>query len=64
MKKKELKKIAERLAQLEIIISESTDNIERLNAKNEVLDISSRIVDIEDLMAIDELVQEILEQKS
>lgn len=62
MKRKELKKLAKRLAELELIIEHSDDHEERLRAQNEVLDISSRVVSIEDMLALDEMTQEILEK--
>lgn len=62
MKRKELKKLAQRLAELEMIIEHSDDHEARLKAQNEVLDISSRVVDIEDMLALDELTQKILEK--
>ena len=62
MKKKELKKFAKRLAELEHLISTSTDYDERQLAQKEVIDISNKVTDIEDMLILDAMVQEILEK--
>ena len=62
MKKKELKRLATRMAELEIIIQNSADPYEKQAAQNEILNITSKIVDIEDMLALDEMTQEILEK--
>ena len=62
MKKKDLKKFAKRLAELETIIQTSDDYDKRQLAQNEVLDISNKITDVEDMLTLDAMVQEILEK--
>ena len=64
MKKKDLKKFAKRLAELETIIQTSDDYDKRQLAQNEVLDISNKIIDVEDMLTLDAMVQEILEKNS
>jgi short-subunit dehydrogenase involved in D-alanine esterification of teichoic acids len=64
MKKKDLKKFAKRLAELETIIQTSDDYDKRQLAQNEVLDISNKITDVEDMLTLDAMVQEILEKNS
>lgn len=61
MKKKELKKLAKEIANLETIIQiGSTEEIEI--AKNKMITLSGKIGP-EDMFLIDELVQEILEKE-
>ena len=64
MKKKDLKKFAKRLAELESIIQTSDNYDKRQLAQNEVLDISNKITDVEDMLTLDAMVQEILEKNS
>ena len=64
MKKKDLKKFAKRLAELETIIQTSDDYDKRQLAQNEVLDISNKIIDVEDMLTLDAMFQEILEKNS
>ena len=63
MKKKELKQIATQIAKLELIISQDDDQSRINQAKESIMHLVGRVSDPEDLFAIDELVQEILEQK-
>ena len=60
MKKKELKRLAERLAALEIIIQENTDSATVKQAKNEIMELSGKIIDPEEMFEIDEIIQSIL----
>lgn len=64
MKPKELKKFAERIAKLELIIdSEISDEKAIRKAQQEILELSGRI-DPEDMIEIDEIVQQILNENS
>ena len=64
MKPKELKKFAERIAKLELIIdSNIADEKAIRKAREEILELSGRI-DPEDMIEIDEIVQQILNEKS
>ena len=64
MKKKDIKKFAKKIAKLETIIQNSTDNDEIHMAMNEILTLSGNIKSIVDLEAIDEAVQEILQSET
>lgn len=63
MKKKELKTLAKRIAEAELIIQNSSDKKEINEAKNKIMELSSHAIDLEDIMILDELVQDILSQK-
>lgn len=63
MKKKELKSLAVKIAKAESIIQNSDDPKAVADAQNQILELSGRAVTIEDMLAIDEMVQEILEKK-
>ena len=64
MKKKELKSLAEKIAKCEYVIQNSNDNDAVQAAQSEIMRLSSRVHDFQDLDAIDEMVQEILEKMS
>lgn len=61
MKKKELKKYAQRIAALEKIIESSDNRAEKLKAQDEIMSMSGSLTPF-DMMVIDEMVQEILEK--
>lgn len=64
MKKKELKNLAQKIANCEYII-ETSDNQEDIqNAQNTIMQLSSKVHDFQDLDLIDEMVQDILRKKS
>lgn len=60
MKKKEIKNIAEKIAKCELIIQNSEDQQAVKRAENEVMKLSANVGNLDDLMAIDEIVMEIL----
>jgi glycerol-3-phosphate cytidylyltransferase-like family protein len=62
MKTKELKNIAKQIAKQELIIRNSTDAKEIRKAQDAIMDLSGRVEKLEDMVAIDEFVQEILEK--
>lgn len=63
MKKKELKNLAQKIAKEERIIQSSTaSTAEKAKAEQEIMRLSSHVDSFEDIIAIDELVQEILEK--
>ena len=64
MKHKELKKLAVRLADLEETIQNSDDPQAINQAQNEILSIGGRVANLEDMMALDIMVQEILEKRN
>lgn len=63
MKKKEIKKLAERIAKLEAIIEANENHAEVLRAKDEIMSISGSLTPM-DMMVVDELVQDILNENS
>ena len=64
MKKKELKTLAKKIADAEYIIQNSDDTKAIAKAQDTIIELSGRAMSLEDMMIIDELVQEILSQKS
>ena len=62
MKTKELKNIAKQIAKQELIIRNSADAKETRKAQDAIMDLSGRVEKLEDMVAIDEFVQEILEK--
>lgn len=64
MTKKEIKKIAKELVKLEKIIRSTEDSDTRYHAEMAVMTLTSKVEDMEDMMAIDELVMTLLEQES
>ena len=63
MKRKELKTLAKRIAALELVIQENEDSRAVKNAKNEIMDLSGKVDDPEDIFYLDELVQQILDKE-
>lgn len=63
MKKKELKEIAQKIAEAEAIISnpDSTDYVIK-EAKGIILSLTDRVEDVNDLVLLDELIQNFLEK--
>ncbi len=64
MKKKELKNLAEKIAKQEVIIQTSEDSAEIQAAQNEIMRLSSRVHDFQDIDTLDEMIQEILSDMS
>ncbi len=60
MKRKELKNLAEKIAKCEYVIQNSDDNTAIQAAQEEIMRLSSRVHDFQDIDAIDEMVQDIL----
>ena len=63
MKKKELKSLATRIANAEYIIQTSSDKKAINEAKNTIVELSTRAIDLDDIAALDAMVQDILSQK-
>ena len=63
MKRKELKTLAKRIAALELVIQENEDSRAVKNAKNEIMDLSGKVDDPEDMFYLDELIQQILDKE-
>lgn len=62
MKKKEIKEMAKKIAKYEMIIQNNTDKDEVIKAQNAILSLSKSVYSLEDMMAIDEMVQDMMSQ--
>lgn len=62
MKRKEIQQLAKKIAKQELILRTSTDMAEKQRAEMEIIKLSSGIRSLEDIEAIDEAVQDILEK--
>ena len=60
MKIKELKRLAEKIANCEYIIQTSSDKGAIRRAQDDILTLSGQVDSLEDITAIDELIQDIL----
>lgn len=60
MKKKELKNLAQKIAKQEVIIQNSSDSAEIQAAQEEIMRLSSRVHDFQDIDTLDEMIQDIL----
>ena len=64
MKKKELKNLAEKIAKCEYIIENSKDKAAISAAQTEIMRLTSKVHDFQDLDQLDELIQDILKKMS
>lgn len=64
MKKKEIKNLANKIAKFERIIQTSNDKEAIKQAEEEIMKVSSSVKSLEDMMAIDEMVLELLNEDS
>ena len=62
MKKKEQKALAQKIAKYELIIQTSTDKKQVREAQDKIIELSGKVESLDDIAAIDEMVQEILEK--
>ena len=62
MRKKEIKNLAKRIVACELVLRDSEDKQEIAKAQNEIMKITSQITSINDLLAIDAIVVELLEK--
>lgn len=60
MKKKELKNLAQKIAKQEVIIQNSNNSAEIQAAQEEIMRLSSRVHDFQDIDTLDEMIQDIL----
>jgi hypothetical protein len=60
MKKKELRRLAEEIASKERIIQTTEDSFTRSEAQNEVIRLTEKIYDMEDMLILDSYIQEFL----
>lgn len=64
MKRKELKNLAEKIAKQEYIIQTSNDNVAVQAAQEEIMRLSSRVHDFQDIDLMDEMIQDLLSKMS
>jgi short-subunit dehydrogenase involved in D-alanine esterification of teichoic acids len=62
MKKKEQKALAQKIAKYELIVQTSDDKKRVREAQNKIMELSGKVETLDDIAAIDEMVQEILEK--
>ena len=60
MKKKELKNLAQKIAECENIIQTSQNMKEVSDAQDQIMKLSGRVKTFEDMMILDEMIQDIL----
>ena len=64
MKAKEIKNLAKKIAQQEKILQNATSLEEKSRAENEIIKLSACVKTIEDMVALDEAIQDILLKNS
>lgn len=64
MKQKEIKNLAKKIAQQEKILQTSQDLNEKARAEKEIVKLSACVKSIEDMVALDEAIQDLLEKNS
>ena len=60
MKTKELKNLAKKIANAELVVQTSEDPQVVRKAQNQIMELSSHVLSLDDITTIDEMVQEIL----
>lgn len=60
MKRKEIKNLAQKIVKYETILQTTEDMAERAKAEAHIMEISSHVHSLEDMMAIDEMVQDLM----
>ncbi len=64
MKRKELKNLAKKIAKAELIVQNSSDVAEVNRAQQEIMDLSSKVSSIEEMIELDDLIQEIISENT
>ena len=64
MKQKEIKNLVKKIAQQELKIQNATSLQEKSEAENEIIKLSSKVNSIEDMLALDEAIQDLLMKNS
>ena len=62
MKQKEIKNLAQKIAKYEFIVQTSDDKKMVRQAQEKIMELTSSVTSLDDMVAIDELVMEILEK--
>ena len=60
MKKKEIVALAKKIAQQEKILKDATSSEEKQRAETEIVKLCSKVKSIDDMLAVDDMVQEFL----
>lgn len=60
MKRKEKKQLAEKIAKYEKIIQSTDDRDKIKEAESKIMELSTHVCDLEDMVEIDEMVQDLL----
>lgn len=60
MKRKEKKQLAEKIAKYERIIQSTDDKNKIKEAESKIMELSTHVYDLEDIVEIDEMVQDLL----
>ena len=64
MTKKELKKMAKELARLESTLKNTEESNARYQIEQEIMTLSNKVEDVEDMIILDEMIMELLEKKN
>lgn len=64
MTKKELKKMAKELARLETLLKETKDSEIKYRTEQEIMNLTNKVEDLEEMVILDEMVMNLLEQKN
>lgn len=64
MTKKELKRMAKELAKLEHVLKVTDDSEVRYRTEQEIMTLTNKVEDLEDMVMLDEMVMTLLEQES
>ena len=64
MKAKEIKNLAKKIAQQELKLQSAISLQEKSEAENEIIKLSSKVNSIEDMLALDEAIQDLLMKNS
>ena len=62
MKKKEIKNLAQKIAKYEHIVQTSDDKKAVRQAQEKIMELTSSVTSLDDMVAIDELVMDLLEK--
>lgn len=64
MKQKEIKNLAKKIAQQEMILQKATSTEEKQRAEQEIIRLSACVKTVDDMVALDEAIQDLLMKNS
>lgn len=64
MKQKEIKNLAKKIAQQEMILQKATSTEEKQRAEQEIVRLSACVKTVDDMVALDEAIQDLLMKNS